>query len=232
MPGGRRVHGSHKGTCVRAKHDRIDTIPADLLWSAACTAYRINGGYLKESETIGDQVVRHTNREIVRRALDNPELITDADRELAQNCRRHMATSVTMQALRTEIGEWAKITARVCDLDTVNSMYDFSVITAMPHSYVKQLRKESVDARLARCQGTIGKIGDKIELAVEIVRSNYSAKFNTWFVSAITKDNYSVYFAYREEIKSETHIAIRGTVKRHNDRSTQLNRVKIVGDKE
>jgi len=206
----------------------MDAIDADLVWSAACTAYRINGGYFKEPETSGDQVIRPTNRAVARQALDNPALITDADRELARNCRRHMATAVTMQALRTELGEWARITARVCDLDTVNSMYDFSVITAMPHSYVKQLRKESVDARLARCQGTIGKIGDKIELAVEIVRSNYSAKFNTWFISAITKDNYSIYFAYREEIRSETNLNIRGTVKRHNDQATQLNRVKIL----
>ena len=215
---------------MKKTRDSIDAINADLLWSAACTAYRINGGYLKAPETIGDQIVRPTNREIVRQALSNPALITDADRDMAQQCRRHMATSVTMQALKTELGEWARITAKVCDLDTVNSMYDFSVITAMPHSYVKQLRKESVDARWARCQGTIGKIGDKVELAVEILRSNYSAKFNTWFVSAITKDNYSVYFAYREEIKSETHVTIRGTVKRHNDRSTQLNRVKLVGE--
>jgi hypothetical protein len=212
--------------------DTIAAVDADLLWSAACTAYRLNSGYLKSPEVIGDQVIRPTNREIVRRALDNPELITDADRDMAQNCRRHMATSVTMQALKTELGEWARITAKVCDLDVVDSMYDFSVITAMPHSYVKQLKKESVDARLARCQGTVGKLGDKIELAVEIVRNNYSAKFNTWFVSAVTTDNYAVYFAYREEIKPDTHIAIRGTVKRHNDRSTQLNRVKLVGDKE
>jgi hypothetical protein len=210
----------------------MDAVNADLVWSAACTAYRINGGYLKFPETIGDQIVRPTNREIVRRALSNPELITDADRELGRNCRRHMAAAVTLQALKTELGEWARITAKVCDLDIVDSMYDFSVITAMPQSYVKQLRKESVDARLARCQGTVGKLGDKIELAVEIVRSNYSAKFNTWFVSAITTDNYAVYFAYREEIKAETYVTIRGTVKRHNDRSTQLNRVKIVGDKE
>ena len=216
----------------KKNHDTIDAINADLLWSAACTAYRINGGYLKSPETIGDQVIRPTNREIVRRALDNPSLITDADRELAQNCRRHMATSVTMQALKTELGEWARITAKVCDLETVDSMYDFSVITAMPQSYVKQLKKETVDARLARCQGTLGKLGDKIELAVEIVRNNYSAKFNTWFISAITKDNYSVFFAYREAINPDTHVTIRGTVKRHNDRSTQLNRVKLVGDKE
>ena len=212
----------------KKNHDQMDAVNADLVWSAACTAYRLNGGYLKQPEVIGDQVVRPTNREIVRRALANPELITDADRELAKDCRRHMATAVTMQALRTELGEWARITARVCELDTVDSLYDFSVITAMPHSYVRQLKKESVDARLARCQGTVGKLGDKIELAVEIVRNNYSAKFNTWFVSGITRDNRAVFFAYREALDPETHATICGTVKRHTDSATQLNRVKIV----
>lgn len=216
----------------KKNRDAIDAIDADLVWSAACTAYRLNGGYLKQPETIGDQVVRPTNREIVRRALTDTAMITDADRELAQNCRRYMATAVTMQALKTELGEWAKITAKVCELDTVDSLYDFSVITAMPHSYVRQLKKESVDARLARCQGTVGKLGDKVELTVEIVRNNYSAKFNTWFVSGITDDNYAVYFAYREALDSDTHVKIRGTVKRHTDSATQLNRVKIVGEKE
>jgi hypothetical protein len=208
--------------------DSIDAIDADLVWSAACTAYRINGGYFKEPEMIGDQVIRPTNRDLVRRALDQDGLITDADREQARNCRRHMATTVTMQALRTELGEWSRITARVCDLSWVTSMYDFSVITAMPHSYVKQLKKESVDARLAGCDGLIGKPGDKVELAVEIVRNNYSAKFNTWFVSAVTTDNHAVFFAYREEIRPESTLNIRGTVKRHADSATQLNRVKIV----
>jgi hypothetical protein len=212
----------------KKNHDGMAPVSADLVWSAACAAYRINGGYFKEPETVGDQVIRHTNRAVVRQALDNPSLIVDADRELAQNCRRHLATSVTMQALRSELGEWARITARVCGLDTVTSLYDFSVITAMPHSYVKQLRKESVDARLARCDGLTEKLGNKVELAVEIVRNNYSAKYNTWFVSAVTEDNRAVYFAYREEVSPETLATIRGTVKRHSDHSTQLNRVKLV----
>ena len=212
----------------KKNHDQMDAVNADLVWSAACTAYRLNEGYLKQPDVIGDQVVRPTNREIVRQALANPELITDADRDMAQQCRKHMATAVTMQALRSELGEWARITAKVCDLDTVDSLYDFSVITAMPHSYLKQLKKESVDARLARCQSSIGKLGDKIDLAIEIVRNNYSAKFNTWFVSGITDDNYAVYFAYREALDSGTHVKIRGTVKRHTDFATQLNRVKIV----
>lgn len=212
-------------------HDTIDAVDADLVWSAACTAYRLNNGYLKQPEVIGDQVVRHTNRDLVHRALSNPELITDADREQARDCRRYMASAVTLQALKAELGEWAKITAKVCSLDTIDSIYDLSVITAMPQSYIKQLKKESVEARLARCEsGVIDKIGDKVELAVEIMRSNYSAKFNTWFVSAITDDNYSVFFAYREAINPDTHVTIRGTIKRHADSATQLNRVKIVGE--
>jgi hypothetical protein len=217
---------------VRKKNrDTIDAVDAGLVWSAACTAYRLNGGYLKEAETIGDQVVRHTNRDLVRRALADPTLITDADRELAQNCRQHLAKAVTMQALKTELGEWSRITAKVCDLDIVDSMYDFSVITAMPHSYIKQLKKESVDARLARCKtSAIGKINDKVELSVEIVRNNYSANFNTWFVSAITSDNHAVFFAYREAMQPDTHVTIRGTIKRHTDSATQLNRVKLVGE--
>ena len=216
---------------MKKNRDTIDAIDADLLWSAACTAYRLNNGYLKQPETIGDQVIRPTNREIVKIALYDHSLITDADRDMAQQCRRYMATAVTMQALKAELGEWAKITAKVCGLDTINSNYDFSVITAMPHSYIKQLKKESADARLARCQGSIGKLGDKIDLAIEIVRNNYSAKFNTWFISAITDDNYAVYFAYREALDSDTHVKIRGTVKRHTDSATQLNRVKIVEEK-
>ena len=214
----------------KKNHDQMDAVNADLVWSAACTAYRLNGGYLKHPDVVGDQVIRPTNRELVRQALANPGLITAADRELARDCRQYMATAVTMQALRSELSEWARITARVCGLDTITSNYDLSVITAMPQSYVRQQKKESVDARLARCNGLIGKINDKVELSVEIVRGNYSANFNTWFITAITDTNHSVYFAYREAIKPETCVNIRGTVKRHNGNATQLNRVKVLGE--
>jgi tellurite resistance protein len=218
---------------MKANRDRMAAVDADLLWAAACTAYRLNNGYYKQPELIGDQVVRHTNRDLVEQALANAALINDADRAMGLDCRRHLATAVTMQALRTELNEWAKVTARVCSLDTITSRYDMAVITAMPHSYARQLRKESVDARLARCnEGAVGNIGAKIDLNVEVMRSNYSEKFNTWFVSAITDTNYSVFFSYRESIEPETHVAIRGTVKRHCDRSTQLNRVKLLGDKQ
>jgi tellurite resistance protein len=217
---------------MKKTRDTMTAVDADLMWAAACTAYRVNNGYYKQPELIGDQVVRSTNRDLVEQALANAALITDTDRAMGADCRRHMASAVTMQALRTELNEWALVTARVCSLDEITSRYDMSVITAMPHSYARQLRKESVDARLARCnEGAVGNIGAKVELTIEVMRSNYSEKYNTWYVSAITDTNYSVFFSYRESIEPETQVSIRGTVKRHNDRNTQLTRVKVLGDK-
>jgi hypothetical protein len=213
----------------RAKHDRIDPIDADLLWSAAQAAYRLNGGYLKVPDRVGDQIVRPTNREIVTIALYDHSLITDADRASAQECRQFMTHMATLNALKGTLSEWGEITAKVCQLDKIVSNYDVAVITAMPQALAKARKREAVEARLNACNAEpVGKPGDKVELAVEIIRNSYSAKFNTWFVSAITNDNHAVFFAYRESLAAESHVTIRGTVKRHTDRATQLNRVKLV----
>ena len=213
----------------REKYDRIDAVNADLVWSAAQAAYRINNGYLKVPDRVGDQIVRPTNREVVTILLHDQSMITDSDREQARECRKFMTHSATLNMLKGTITEWGEITAKVCQLDKVTSNYDLSVITAMPQALAKAKKREAIEARLNSCQdGQVGKLGDKVELAVEIIRNSYSVKFNTWFVSAITKDNYAVFFAYRESLKPETHVTIRGTVKRHNDRATQLNRVKLV----
>jgi hypothetical protein len=141
-----------------------------------------------------------------------------------------MANVATMNALKGDLSEWGQISAKVCEKDEIDSNYDLAVITAMPQSYAKSLIKEEVDARLRQCSGHLGQVGDKIEVSLEVVRHNYSAKFDTWFISGITKDNQAVYFAYREILKTGSNIVIRGTVKRHADHSTQLNRVKLVGE--
>lgn len=213
---------------TKQKYDRIDPVDADLLWSAAQAAYRINGGYLKVPQKEGDKIVKPTNREIVTIALYDSSLITDADRELAQECRKYMANSVTLNALKGTLTEWGQITARVCQLEEITSQYDLSVITAMPQSESKARQRETVDERLAQCTpGSVGHVGDKVTLEVEVVRNMYSSKFNTWFLTAITRGNFAVHFAYRESVPSGLHAKISGTVKRHNDRSTQLNRVKM-----
>ena len=213
----------------RERYDRIDPVDADLVWSAAQAAYRINDGYVKIPVKEGNKIVKPTNREVVTIALYDPTLITDADRKQARECRRYMTNNATLHALKGDLTEWGEISARVCSKDTITSNYDMAVITAMPQALAKAKKREEIDTRLNACNnGPIGRPGDKVELPVEIIRNSYSTRFNTWFISAITEDNYAVFFAYRESLKPETRVTIRGTVKRHNDRATQLNRVKLV----
>jgi hypothetical protein len=62
----------------------------------------------------------------------------------------------------------------------------------------------------------------------EVVRCNYSAKWNTFYVTVITDTNHQVFFAYRETLEPGKLVKLRGRVKRHADRATQLSRVKIL----
>jgi hypothetical protein len=205
---------------------------ADLVWAAACVAYRVNDGYLKAPE-VNDQgvITRPTNRELVRRyLLDAGEhYVTPADIEQGRKCRQDLVNAATMSALRNRATEWTLLTAEMAALDTITTDYEVSVITAMPKSHSQTLARESADGRLAYCETEpVGIDNQMVTVQGEVIRSNYSAKWNTFYVTMITDTNHQVFFAYREGLEPSQLIKLRGRVKRHADRATQLSRVKLI----
>ena len=205
--------------------------PAEAVWAAACTAYRINSGYLKYPEIVEGRIVKPTNRELVRLYLadDSHQFVTDADRKKGQACRKTLQNSVTMAALRGELSEWNLLVARMTALDTVETDYEVSVITALPRNYDQVVAREELDNRLAHCdRELVGKINDRVTLSGEIVRVSYSNRFNTYYTTVITDANQEVFFAYRERLATTRKIRFCGRVKRHAGRATQLSRVKLV----
>jgi len=204
---------------------------ADQVWAAACTAYRINRGYLKHPEVTADgKIIRPSNRELVRLYLadDSGTFVTSADRKQGTKCRQDLLKQATMSALRNRATEWDLLTAEMASLDTITSDYEVSVITAMPKSHSQNLARENVDSRLAYCDSDpVGRIDERVEIVGEVVRSNYSTQYNTHYVTVITDANRQVFFAYRERLEPGANIRICGRVKRHADRATQLSRVKI-----
>ena len=204
---------------------------ADQVWAAACAAYRINRGYLKQAEVTADgRIVRPTNRELVRLYLadDSGQFVTATDRKQGTKCRQDLLKQATMSALRNRATEWDLLTAEMASLGTITTDYEVSVITAMPKSHAQNLTREGVDTRLAYCDNTpVGRVDERVDLVGEVVRSNYSSQYNTHYVTVITDANCQVFFAYRERIEPGANIRICGRVKRHADRATQLSRVKI-----
>jgi hypothetical protein len=115
------------------------------------------------------------------------------------------------------------------EFDSVKHKLELAVIACLPQSQSRALERQAVQDRVRQTSGAvIGRPGDKVQLAVEVIKSNYSQQWNTWYTTAVTADNCAVFFAFRQElVKGATH-TIRGTVKAHKDGSTQLNRVSII----
>jgi hypothetical protein len=211
----------------------------DNVWGAAVAAQRMNGSYVKETQhrlddTIGTIIVdKRRNRDIMLDILANPAQLTVEDIEQGQECRKFLQNDITFRALKNRLTEFdgsiSKVLAVEDDFDTVKHKLELAVVACLPQSHARSLERQAVQERVRQTSGAlIGTPGVKVQLAVEIVKSNYSQQWNTWYATAVTQDNSAVFFAYRQELaKGATHTIV-GTVKAHRDGSTQLNRVSII----
>jgi len=204
------------------------SIPADEAWAAAYAAWRLNGNlYLKIVDGVHQGT--QTNKEIMMRILtETPDQITDEDREQAQACRQRLGSEISLRLLKGEtLTEWHTVQAKICSLETFVTAYDLAVLASFPKSYSKILTEDQIQERLNQCDDSYYDQGRR-QLVVEVVRSVYSAKWNTWFVWGIDKDNHAVRFAYRENIRPGRVIEIAATVAGNQDRTTILKRVRVM----
>jgi hypothetical protein len=199
---------------------------ADDVWSAACAAQRINGSYVK---FVPDNLPGETNREIIDNFLANTDLITEADREQGKLVRTYYK-GLTFKILQgKKLNDFDNTAMVIANRDVIESNYDLAVIASLPSCYERSVARDNINRKLENASGGyIGRIGDKIKVNVEVVRSSYSQQWNVYFVSGVTSDDQAVFFSYRQPIDAGKLIIAQGTVKAHRGNSTQLNRVKVI----
>jgi hypothetical protein len=198
-------------------------IDQSVVWAAACMAYRINGDYIKVSKQD-----KKDNKTLVREIVESGNPITAADLQHGQAVRDYIAKTATMAMLRGTLNPWGQEMARASQLLTICNLYDLNVIASMPATYQRSLERERVHERLTGTSTDYqAAVGDKIELAAEVVENKYSQKWNTYYVTVIDTDNRAWYFAHRQSLPKGNTVTLKGTVKRIQDRIVQLNRVKI-----
>jgi len=216
------------------------TYSVDNVWGAAVAAQRINGSYVKETvykvdpEMSSNTVVeKQRNRDIMLDILANPALLTVEDIAQGQECRKFLQNDITFRALKNKLTEFDSATSKVLavaeEFDSAKHKYELAVVACLPQSHARSLERQAVLDRVRQTSGAlIGTPGVKVQLAVEVMKSNYSQQWNTWYATAVTADNCAVFFAYRQELARGAKHTIVGTVKAHRDGSTQLNRVSII----
>ena len=219
-------------------HTPGDLFPVATVWAAACAAQRINGRYIKQDEFDypegGQAVLTATaSRTTMRELLANPDRLTAQDFEQGAECKTFLQNDITFRALKNKLTEFDSATSKVLaveeNFDSAQHKYELAVIASLPASRTRALERQATDSRVRQATGAyVGAVGDKVALDVEVIKTNYSQQWNTWYATAITSDNRAVFFAFREQLTIGNSILIKGTVKAHRTGTTQLNRVKIV----
>jgi hypothetical protein len=208
------------------------------VWGAACHAQRINGAYIKQDEwelpsesATAVQLKRKSNRNIMMEALENPFMITDEDRATGAECLKFIQNDMTFRALQNRLTDFdrsvIKITAVTDRFFPQAHRLELATVACLPNSHSRALKRIEEQDRLSQTVGYIGAIGDKVTVTVDIVRCNFSQKWNTYYATGITANNETVFFSIRESFDTGTLLTVRGTVKAHRDGQTQLNRVSI-----
>ena len=209
----------------------------DNVWGAAVAAQRMNGSYVKAAmydyDDNGPKIVKHRNRDIMTDILANPAQLTVEDIAQGQECRKFLQQDITFRALKNKLTEFdssvSKVLAVTEEFDTEKHKLELAVVACLPQSHARALERQATQERVRLTSGAvIGTPGDKVRLDVEIVKSNFSQQWNTWYATGVTQDNSAVFFAYRQELAKGAKHTIHGTVKAHRDGSTQLNRVSII----
>jgi hypothetical protein len=209
------------------------------VWGAACHAQRINGAYLKQDEwewpsenATAVQLKRKSNRNIMMEALENPFMITDEDRATGAECLKFISNDMTFRALQNKLTDFdrsvMKITAVTDRFFPQAHRLELATVACLPNSHQRALQRIAEQDRLSQTVGYIGTVGDKVTVTVDIVRCNFSQKWNTYYATGITANNKTVFFAIRQPLNTGTTLSFRGTVKAHRDGQTQLNRVSVL----
>ena len=223
----RTAGGGHRGYSV-----------SDV-WGAACHAQRMNGAYIKQDEwelpsesATAVQLKRKSNRNIMMEALENPFMITDEDRVAGEACQKFIQNELTFRALQNRLTDFdrsvMKITAVTDRFFPQGHRLELATVACLPNSHARAIKRIEEQDRINQTVGYIGAVGDKVTVTAEIVRCVFSQKWNTYYATAITANNETVFFAIREPLNTGTTLSFRGTVKAHRDGQTQLNRVAVV----
>jgi hypothetical protein len=208
------------------------------MWAAACHAQRINGEYVKEDEwetpaesATAAQLQRKSNRNVMLEALNNTFMITDEDRAAGAECQKFVQNDLTFRTLQGRTTDFDRSIKKVLDVEHFyphRDRLEFGTVAYLPNSHQRALKRIAEQDRINQTAGYIGTVGDKVTVTAEIVRCNFSQKWNTYYATSITANNETVFFAIRQPLNTGTTLSFRGTVKSHRDGQTQLNRVSVL----
>lgn len=203
--------------------------------AAACLAQEMNSGYVKYSmpdrewiDEDGNVVIKKTNRELVLKYLEDVTQIGQTYYELAEKIKQYYRGYTFKMLSGAYMTSFDRTVMTMLEEEFTPEGYNVATLSSVPNTYFKSIQRDDADSRIKNTQGGhVGKVGERHNLQCEVLRSFFSEKWNTHFITAITSSDQAIFFSYKRNIEVSTVLNIDGTVKGFRDNQTQLNRVKV-----
>lgn len=197
------------------------------VWAAAWQAFTTNGNqYIK---AIAPGLNQKTNRTIVEELLADTTKITQESRDQGLIVQRYFHGLTFKLVEGKTLTPFLQGAYDASCKNTITNKLDLAIIASLPATYTKMAKRDETDRRVQWARGdSVGDVGDKVVLNIQVLKSIWSQKWNTWYITGITGEDQVVFFANKETFDVGTYLTITGIVKGTRDNSTQLNRVKVI----
>jgi hypothetical protein len=239
----------------------LNTYPLATVMSYAVMANAINNGeYIKQTvekpvEVDGQPtkwvVDTYSNKEIMNVAMDTGFLYkktkgvgqfkgtepTAEDVKLAGEIMSYYA-GLMFKAIGGKINDFEQNVLELVKRGKLTPR-EFGIVASLPKSYKRGIERDKIENRQREISDEstyFAKVGETVNIDIEVLRINFISKLNCSVVNAVTGDNNMVvFFTSKDESYFEgKNITVKGRIKRcqvskfHGGKETVLNYVKRV----
>lgn len=224
-----------------AKTKAVFMYKAEDVWAAAACATRINGGYIKEETYKWDEALHQSvldkepNKVMVRNMLaTGANAWSEEDIERGTKAREYWQTQL-MKIVGGTANDFEQTAIALANKETIESVYDASVISSLVASADRALAKDAVnDIKMQSNSVHVGKVKDNVMVPdAEVLTVRYNNNFGMYRVDVRSKGNLFSWWSKKNYTVGD-RVTIKGKVKAHyadrdtNVAITQLNYVKEV----
>jgi hypothetical protein len=206
---------------------------ADQVWGLVIRADQTNGGYVKEEVWDYTQespvLVKDTNKKLVKRWLMENQHPSEQEIELGRACRESF-NSLTFKALRGDIGDFDRTTARIVQMEkfTGRDMLEFAIVSCLPEIARREQQRDEQRRELFYSEPIAGQPGDVLTTDIRVTSCRYNQNYNKYRIQGRVGDSF-VDFFFGKELSVGHEYRVRAKIKtQRGDKTTQLNYVKLL----
>ena len=245
-----------------ARFDYKTTYPLRDVMAASVMAYRLNGDeYIthtipddnwNSSEASDFSILKHTNKHLMLYSITDatppPNLmhpkvnfyfdnVADAeDYEVADNIISYYQ-GLMLKAMGATINEFEQKVLNLVKAEKI-AANEFGIVASLPKSYFRSVERDRIEAEqraLSDDSQYVGKVGETVNLNIEILRCNYIQKLNCHVVNARADTDLTVFFTSNADAFTDVkNCRVKGRIKRHQTsnyhggKETVFNYVKVL----